>query len=193
VIFQPFGRTDGALRLPLPEEIIVLGWPSGENLEQPAEAVQQTISRAQDELRLSLKTSWLHLTELTPELLEPLPLAESMRRAALFPHQENERCQRAVQLLQEPARHGREPLLSELGELLYQSSATLRLLGLGCEKTDVMVEALHEIGVSLGFYGARTLADGTVLVLMEKGGVEHLEEVRDALRKTVDPSLPLIF
>lgn len=170
---------------PLPDDIIVVGWPSGEKTEASAEHVREILIQAGQLLSPSL------LENEAPILPSDFPAP--LRPAALFLREEKKRCQEAITLLPQAEQQGREPLLAALGELLFASNAGLRTLGLGNAQTKAMTEALEEIGVSLGFYGARIQADGVVLILMEQGGLEHLEEVRDALRSQIDPKLPLIF
>jgi len=81
------------------------------------------------------------------------------------------------------------------GEAMYQAHACYTEIGLGCDETTKMVEALMAMGPSQGVYGARVSgggSGGTVVVLMRSSAVEAVNEL--ALTLTFGKPFPgLIF
>ena len=94
----------------------------------------------------------------------------NVRSALRFPIEENFRCELAESLLR--GSEGRlEDRLRQVGELMLQSHAGYKSLGLGAAETDQMVDALKALGPGQGIYGGRSSgggSGGTVVVLLKK-------------------------
>ena len=121
------------------------------------------------------------LSVIRPELSYPV------RDAFSFPVQENFRCQLVASLLSSLAAapaaaasarpasaSSRESVLSQIGELLYQSHRGYSAMGLGCAETDAIISILQARRDS-GVYGGRISgggSGGTVIVLCERAAVD---------------------
>jgi L-arabinokinase len=105
-----------------------------------------------------------------------------VRAAVAFPVEESFRSRLAVHLLR--GVHGGNPheALEAVGELMYQSHSGYSSIGLGCPKTDAMVDAVRERGPECGFYGARVSgggSGGTVVVLLKSAAVPELRRLAE--------------
>ncbi|HEX8236091.1 MAG TPA: hypothetical protein VF600_09060 [Abditibacteriaceae bacterium] len=128
------------------------------------------------------------------------PRTYPLRAGASFPVNENFRCQLAAQLLQSCADANRanahqEEALRSVGELMVQSHRGYSSIGLGCDQTDVMVEAVQELGPSHGFYGARVSgggSGGTVVVLLKQSSLPQLQSLATRICGTSTAPWPLI-
>jgi galactokinase len=124
----------------------------------------------------------------------------ALRASASFPVEENFRCRLAAQLLQLCADANRaeaklEEGLRSVGELMLQSHRGYSSIGLGCDQTDVMVEAVQELGPSHGFYGARVSgggSGGTVVVLLKQTSLPQLQTLATGMSGTSTALWPLI-
>ncbi|HEX3726817.1 MAG TPA: galactokinase family protein [Pirellulales bacterium] len=79
-----------------------------------------------------------------------------------------------------------------LGELMYQSHAAYSETGLGCDKTDLIVELAREQGPSRGIFGAKITGGGgggTVAVLGASDATDALTRIVDRYREQtgIDP------
>lgn len=105
----------------------------------------------------------------------------ALRACALHPVEENNRIRLFRELLQSNQRKGGHDYFQLLGELMLQSHAGYGSVGLGNEKTDLLVDMLMDKGPALGIYGARVSgggSGGTVVVLCKgAGGVRSAKEV----------------
>ena len=113
------------------------------------------------------------LSVVEPERLYPL------RAGTLFPVEENFRCELVTQLLPSITSGNRARVLSAIGELMFESHAGYSSIGLGCDETDAMAEAIRS-QLSQGFYGARVSgggSGGTVAVLLEKAAWSELQRL----------------
>ncbi|HEX8834702.1 MAG TPA: hypothetical protein VF719_10900 [Abditibacteriaceae bacterium] len=126
------------------------------------------------------------LTTIEPERVYPL------RAGALFPIEENFRCEAAAVLLRSASDENRIAALQAVGELMFQSHAGYTSIGLGHPTTDAMVEAVRKLGSEGGFYGARVSgggSGGTVVVLLERDALAELQALAsDASGPAAEPS-----
>ena len=75
---------------------------------------------------------------------------------------------------------------------MFQSHEGYGAMGLSSSETDEMVDALKEMGLEQGIYGARVSgggSGGTVVVLLENTALGRLEQ----LRRIFNTPHPLIF
>lgn len=117
------------------------------------------------------------LSVIVPKRIYPVAAATA------FPIRENHRVGQALKLLRSTA--DRRERCAELGGLLYASHVGYSAMGLGCPETDKMVDAIRELGVERGFYGARVSgggSGGTVVVLLESTARPALEKLVKRLR-----------
>jgi L-arabinokinase len=115
--------------------------------------------------------------------------------AVRFPITENSRAALAVQLLRAVRADNRQETLRTVGVFLYESHGGYSAMGLGCQETDVMVQAVRDRGPERGFYGARVSgggSGGTVVVLLEATALPELEELAASLTLGDDRSARLI-
>jgi L-arabinokinase len=121
-----------------------------------------------------------HLSIIKPELYYPV------RAAFNFPVNENSRTQlmssllSSLPLLSNTSNKSstnalsRDAILSQMGELLYQSHRDYTAMGLGCSETDKIIDILQSLRCK-GVYGGRVSgggSGGTVVILCEKSAVE---------------------
>ncbi|HZI61802.1 MAG TPA: galactokinase family protein [Pyrinomonadaceae bacterium] len=130
----------------------------------------QTISDLRPQTRYLANIS---PSELENEYLAQLP--ESLRTSTSHPIYENARVQRFVELLDHP-----EPLLNELGELMYESHRSYTALGLNSSGTDRLVDLVRKEGPDAGLFGAKITgggSGGTVAVLGDQTSRTAVERV----------------
>jgi L-arabinokinase len=108
-----------------------------------------------------------------------------VRAGTRYAVEENHR----VQLFVELARGMNEQFTTEgaalMGELMYQSHAAYTETGLGCDKTDLLVEYARELGVRRGIFGAKITGGGgggTVAILGRADAEESLGHIVDRYR-----------
>lgn len=122
---------------------------------------------------------------------EPYPVFDGLR----FPVEENFRAGLAVSLLRHVYEADRYEVLTRVGELMLQSHAGYSAIGLGCEETDHMVDAVMDIGPEGGIYGARTSgggSGGTVVILAEDRALPQLQALARQMFFTPGGPLELI-
>lgn len=103
-----------------------------------------------------------------------------VRAATEFAIEENARCESALELLAACGTGRCREVLTQVGELLYQSHAAYGRMGLGAPETDQMVHAVQRRGAESGFYGARISgggSGGTVVILCEREALPALTEL----------------
>lgn len=113
---------------------------------------------------------------------DPLSVVEPqrsypLRAGALFPIEENFRCESAALMLSSMTTENKQSTLRAVGEFMFQSHAGYSSIGLDCPETDTMVESVRA-QVGNGFYGARVSgggSGGTVVVLLECSALPDLE------------------
>jgi len=118
-----------------------------------------------------------------------------VRDALRFPVEENFRCRLACELLRGYDEKHAETTLIALGELLFQSHAGYRSLGLDCPETDSMVDAIRSLGSESGLYGARVSgggSGGTVVVLLRESAIPKLGELNQKIVSQFAEPMPLI-
>ena len=119
---------------------------------------------------------------------ESLCVSYPVRGAARFPIEESNRVRLALILLDNLARTAgtqRWDCVELIGELLLQSHQGYTDMGLGCQETDAMVEAVMELGPKKGIFGARVSGGGrggTVVVLMRPESLPLLVDLKEKLR-----------
>jgi L-arabinokinase len=105
----------------------------------------------------------------------------SLRACALHPVEENARIGVFRELVSALSRtKDKKACMSLLGELMLQSHAGYSSVGLGNEKTDMLVDMLTAAGKNAGIYGARVSGGGnggTVVVVCK--GAEGVRNTRD--------------
>lgn len=107
--------------------------------------------------------------------------------ALRFAVEENQRCHTILALLRglESGGASHEAMTLEcIGEWLLQAHVCYNEIGLGCEETDQMVEAVMALGPAQGVYGARVSgggSGGTVVVLMQEAAVPQVEKLAQGL------------
>jgi L-arabinokinase len=114
------------------------------------------------------------LSKIDPDACYPVDAA------VRFPILENFRAAQAVRLLRAVHSDNRQETLRKVGELLYQSHSGYSAMGLGCPETDVLVQAVRDLGPERGLYGARVSgggSGGTVVVLLEAAALPELERL----------------
>jgi L-arabinokinase len=224
--------------IPLPEGVLVVGWPSGvkhDVADSPYATARTAAFIGKKILEGALSKRLSYLTELSPSQLktfsddvlpptitgeefleryeavdDPLSVVDAsrvypLRAGASFPIEENFRCQLAAQLLETCAdvnctdARGAEPkrdeALRSVGELMYQSHRGYSSIGLGCDQTDVMVQAVQDLRPGQGFYGARVSgggSGGTVVVLLKQSSLPKLQSLADRICGTSTQPWPLI-
>ena len=107
-----------------------------------------------------------------------------VRAAARFAVEENARAQSLAQVLREAPRDDRETVLSMIGEALGESHAGYSAIGLGCQETNAMVDAIAGLGPARGFYGARISgggSGGTVVVVLEERSLAELTALAERM------------
>jgi L-arabinokinase len=214
--------------VPLPDGVLVVGWPSG--VKHAVSASPYATARAaafmgKKILEVHLDRPLGYLTEFSPsqvrevsEKVLPPTLSGAefvalhggvedalsvidpgrlypIRAAVLFAVEENFRATQAVHLLRSFPDGERRPILQVIGELIYQSHTGYSAIGLGCAKTDAMVEAVRERGAGSGLYGARVSgggSGGTVVVLLEKDALPELERLARTVVFGMNGPAPLI-
>ena len=95
------------------------------------------------------------------------------------------------------AREAEDEQLSVLGELMYQSDAAYRRLGLGSDGTDEIVRLVKSLGPSRGLFGAKITgggSGGTVCVLgrSDGSGEAAVAEVCEAYKRSTGRT-PYVF
>lgn len=210
----------------LPTEVLVVGWPSGVKhavSASPYATARAAAFMGKKILETHLQRRWNHAAEIPPSLLhrhaetmlpevmtgkEFLRLYKSVddplsnilptrtypvRAAVRFPIEENFRCTLAASLL----RTGKKSeILPQTGELMLQSHEGYSAMGLGCPKTDEMVDALHRIGPDGGIYGARVSgggSGGTVVVLLAQRAFPKLRSLAREICFSEKGPQPLIM
>jgi L-arabinokinase len=110
-------------------------------------------------------------TPVRPEAVYPV------RAAARYAVEENQRIRLFIDLA---AGAVAEKTFELMGELMYQSHYAYTECGLGCERTDCLVDMVRAEGPANGLYGAKITgggAGGTVAVLCRKGSGEAFARV----------------
>ena len=117
--------------------------------------------------------------EFEREFFDQLP--EHLRTATSHPVYENARVQRFVELLgQVDSSDNPDPLLIQLGELMYESHRSYTALGLNSSGTDLLVELVRREGPGAGLFGAKITgggSGGTVAVLGNQTSDAAIERV----------------
>lgn len=182
----------------LPPGIEVVGWPSGATHDVAASPYGRARAAAFMGKRIledSAAASWEWISQLPGDLLATLPddidgsafidrwgttgdalttvdpdLSYPLRAAASFGGEEHARGGVALELLCDGRVEG-------IGPLMAASHAGYRAIGLGHPATDAVVEQALAIP---GIHGARSSgggAGGTVVVVCDRGALDHLEEI----------------
>jgi L-arabinokinase len=116
------------------------------------------------------------VTRVAPDVTYPV------RAATAHPVYENFRVRTFRALLRQA-----EPACLELaGELMYQSHASYSACGLGCERTDQLVQLVRDAGYPRGLYGAKITgggSGGTVAILGRADAEDAVREIADAYHR----------
>jgi L-arabinokinase len=112
----------------------------------------------------------------------------AIRQPTAHPIYEHDRVRRFRALLQ-PGK-ATDDVLTELGELMYQSHASYSACGLGSSGTDRIVDEVRTFGTAQGFFGAKITgggSGGTVAVLARAGS--SAPRTRDVLSGSSDGAI----
>jgi galactokinase len=132
----------------------------------------------------ALRPETEYLTNVSPAEFESeyrAHLPEHVRLPVAHPIYENIRVQRFVELLDQcEGSEKPEPLINDLGELMYESHRSYTALGLNSSGTDLLVELVRREGTAAGLFGAKITgggSGGTVAILGDQTSQAAIERV----------------